>query len=388
MSIQLSLREARDLALAHQGFGERSRTVDDVLDHLRVLQLDAVNVFARSHYLPAHSRIGDYSPASLDEVLWSSGRFTEYWAHEAACIPVEDRPLFGWRMRERALKQQKSGRADELHRHLQWVRDALQDGGPQLATELEREPRTSRGPWWDWSETKRAVEMLFATGEVVSVGRERFMRRYALTEQVFPHEVAPPSKAEAQRQLIENAAQALGVASLTDLADYYRMSVRDTAGAVTALESAGSLERVSVEGWVDGRGNPLPAWVPAGVTAPPRVAEHALLTPFDPVCWFRPRAERLFDFHYRIEIYTPKHRRVYGYYCLPLMVNGSLVGRLDLKAERREKILSVQAAWQEPDAPEDTSAIAVQLLRNAAQWQGLTDLRWTGIGNLDLGLLE
>ena len=388
--VSLSAAEARRIALAAQGFTNaprlrKRRPFDAALEALHVLQIDSVNVFARSHHLPVFSRHGAYAPAALDAHLWETGRFTEYWAHEAAFIPIGDRPLFGWRMDEYLDRHRRTGRASELGPDLERVRAHLRAEGPQLVRELENGPSGTRGPWWDWSRTKRAVEMLFATGEVVVAGRQSFQRRYALAEHTLPETALQRvSKAEAQGQLVERAGRSLGVGTLADLADYHRLKIGDARNAVAALEESGALIPVTVQGWVNGRGDPEPAWIHRDARIPGRLAPDALLTPFDPVVWFRPRAERMFDFHYRIEIYTPKERRVYGYYCLPLMVAGRLAGRIDVKADRQNRELRVQAAWQEPGAPARAPETAVALLASAAAWQGLERVRWTGVGNLPL----
>ena len=350
-----------------------------------MLQLDSVNVFARSHYLPVFSRHGGYDPAALDRHLWGSGEFTEYWAHEAALVPVRDRPLFGWRMAEFRERHARDGRASALAPAVARVRARLADGRPRLVRELEDEPRGPRGPWWDWSDTKRAVELLFASGEVVAAGREAFQRRYALAEHVLPAAaLSAVPRPDAQRALVERAARSLGVATLADLADYHRLRAGDARAAVRDLEEAGTLLPVRVAGWESPAGRPVPAWLHRDARVPARLAPDALLTPFDPVVWFRPRAERLFDFHYRIEIYTPKERRRFGYYCLPLLVGGRLAGRIDLKSDRAGRELLVQAAWLENGAPARSAETAVRLLAEAAAWQGLGRVRASGVGNLPL----
>ncbi|MFC5338231.1 winged helix-turn-helix domain-containing protein [Leucobacter denitrificans] len=386
----LSLAEARRVALAAQGFrnvrkiGKR-RPFDTALNRLHILQIDSVNVFARSHYLPVFSRHGGYEPPKLDQQLWGSGEFTEYWAHEAAFLPIADRKLFGWRMDDFRNRHMSDGRAEAFSRVISDVRARLRDGGPQLVRELESGPRETRGPWWDWSDTKRAVEMLFAWGEVVSVGREGFQRRYALVEQAVSDEhLESVEREEAQMQLVERAADSLGVATLADLADYHRLKRGEAKAAVQQLEDQGILIPVEVDGWRTSSGAREPTWIHRDARVPSRLAPNALLTPFDPITWFRPRAERLFDFHYRIEIYTPKEQRQFGYYCLPLMVGGKLAGRIDLKADRTNRDLLVQAAWQESAAPAQTAEVARELLAEAAAWQGLDAIRTSGVGNLKL----
>ena len=387
-TVSLSPAEARRVALGAQGFSavprlRLRRQFDPALERLHVLQIDSVNVFARSHYLPVFSRHGGYSTEALDSQLWSSGEYTEYWAHEAAFIPVADRPLFQWRMRE--FRDRHADRAIALAPEVERVHAQLADAGPQFVRELEEGPREARGPWWDWSETKQAVELLFARGDVVAAGREGFQRRYALAEQVLPSRALEDRpRTEAQRALVERAARSLGVATLADLADYHRIRVADARSAVRDLEDAGDLVPVSVAGWVSTRGAPEQAWMHRETRLPARLAPDALLTPFDPLVWFRPRTERMFDFHYRIEIYTPQAKRKYGYYCLPLMVGGRMAGRIDLKADRAGRALLVQAAWQEPGAPARTVEAATSLLARAAAWQGLESVRVTGVGNLPL----
>lgn len=247
----LTQAEARRVSLAAQGFTGSTRVrgrrpFDAPLEHLHVLQIDSVNVFTRSHYMPVFSRHGLYDQQHLDQHLWSSGEFTEYWAHEAAFIPVEDRPLFAWRMQD--FEQRFASRAQGLAPAIAQVRERLAAGGPQFVRELETSPRESRGPWWDWSDTKHAVEVLFATGEVVSTGRERFERRYALAADALPAtalEAIP--REEAQQLLIEKAARSLGVATLADLADYHRLKSAEARVAVLALEEDGVLVPVHVD---------------------------------------------------------------------------------------------------------------------------------------------
>lgn len=391
ISINLTRDEARWLALASHGFGQNApETAVATVDKLQVLQIDSVNVFERSHYMPAFSRLGSYDRTMLDEHLWGGTKYTEYWAHEAAFIAVADRHLFNWRMQDYEKRFKENGRLDKHRGDMQRLKQVLAERGPAFAKDLEQESRAGRGPWWDWSDTKRALEMLFATGEVVSAGRERFMRRYALAEWL-PEEVRFETPRHfAQDELLQKAALSLGVATGHDLADYFRIKQGEANAAIKRLVAQGILLPAQVESWLDKRGEPLQTFVHRDTLQKiesegiEKLYPNALLTPFDPLCWYRPRAERIFDFHYRIEIYTPKEKRKYGYYCLPLMIDGQLVGRLDLKADRKARALLVQAAWQEPDAPDHAAEVANSLLEEAAKWQGLERIEVSGAGNLAL----
>lgn len=387
----LSLAQAQRIALAAQGFSasarlRQRRPFDPALERLHVLQIDSVNVFSRSHYLPVFSRHGSYDREALDTLLMKSGQFTEYPAHEASFIPVSDRPLFAWRMEEFRERHLQSGHVDRLASEITLIRSQLDDMGTVSARQLEPTVRgEKRGPWWDWSNIRRALEMLYLWGEVAMAPREGFQRRFGLAHHILPPEALETvPRGEAQRQLVERAARCLGVGTLADLADYHRLSLNAAGEAAQTLQDEGTLIPVTVKGWVDTSGNPLSTWLHRDTRIPNRLPANALLTPFDPVVWFRPRAERLFDFHYRIEIYTPKAKRKYGYYCLPLLVQGKMAGRIDLKADRRTGALLVQAAWQEDRAPASTAQVAADLLRQAAAWQGLSQILVAGVGNLDV----
>jgi uncharacterized protein YcaQ len=386
---ELTAREARRIALAAQGFGRshpptagRAR-IEAVLRRLRVLQIDSVNVFERSHYLPLLARLGPYDRTTLDRLLLDpGGERVEYWAHEAAFIPKQDLGLFAFRMdRYRA---RHADRFDEQRSLIAALRAEIADRGPLAASEIEIEQRPSvrQGPWWGWSDTKRVLELLFSTGDLVSAGRRGFERRYGLPEQVLGAPVERVPKDAAIRELVRRAAVAHGVAALPDLADYYRLRSDDTAAAAQHLEDAGELVPVAVRGWVRADGRPLKAWRHVDAAPPARMRAAALLSPFDPVVWQRDRLLRMFGFHYRISIYTPAAERVHGYYVLPVLVDDRLVGRVDLKSDRRAGRLLVQAAWTEADAPADTAERLVPALRDAARWQGLDEIEVVGSGDL------
>ncbi|HEY8281993.1 MAG TPA: crosslink repair DNA glycosylase YcaQ family protein, partial [Leifsonia sp.] len=233
-------------------------------------------------------------------------------------------------------------------------------------------------PWWGWSGVKRALEHLFLFGEVAIAGRTRFQRRYALVRDVLPASILDRTvgTGDAVRELVRRSAVAHGIGTMKDFADYYRIKTAPALAAIRDLEDSGELVPVVVPGW-ESRGRPTPAWLHRDARLPRRIDAAALLSPFDPVVWFRDRALRMFGFHYRIEIYTPAPKRVYGYYTMPLLVGDRLVGRVDLKSDRQAGVLRVQSAWSEPQpnggaiSPAHTVERLLPVLREAAQWQGL-----------------
>jgi uncharacterized protein YcaQ len=379
------------MALAAQGF-TRARPnrptashVHRVMDRLGVLQIDSVNVFARSHYMPLFSRLGSYEPELLDRVFHArTTHYVEYLAHEATFIPVQDWPLWRFRMdRFRERWADPDSWMSSNARTLQWVQDELRARGPLRPADLRADAPRERGTWWDWDEVKLALEHLWRTGDVAISGRNGFERSYALAEHVIPEGIRStviPREA-AIRELVRRAARSSGVATQSDLADYYR--IRDRAAvslAISELVDQGELLPVSVRGWERG-GRSLPAWRHRDAVLPRKIESAALLTPFDPVVWFRERALRAFDLDYRIEIYVPAHKRRYGYYSLPVLVGDRIAARVDLKAERTSSTLQVQSAWWEPQARPDTDSarIATELAR-AARWQGLESLSVSGWG--------
>lgn len=351
---------------------------------MATLQIDSVNVFARSHYMPLFSRLGPYDTAALDRLLFARrAPYVEYWAHVASFIPAEDWSLFAFRMQ--AFREKYSSPGSWLTTHadtVAWVRRELAGRGPLRPAQIESDlSRGARGPWWDWGQVKQTLEHLWLSGEVAIAGRRGFERRYALTEDVIPAAVLanPVPRADAVRELVRRAARAYGVATASDLADYWRIRDRPAVlQAVGDLVDMGELSPVTVAGWAVG-GRPARAWLHRDAVVPRETDVTALLTPFDPLVWFRDRAERLFDFSYRIEIYTPAAQRRYGYYSLPVVVGDDVVGRVDLKADRAASTLRVQSAWWEASRPPDAAErLAAELLR-AARWQGLAHVsvsRW------------
>ncbi|PKI92164.1 hypothetical protein CW368_04855 [Actinomycetales bacterium SN12] len=380
------------MTLAAQGFSRRrpdavaARHLHRAMSQLGVLQIDSVNVFARSHYMPMFSRLGPYDPALLDRSFVSrTTHYVEYLAHEATFMPVADWALWGFRMQEWRERAERPGAWGHGHsRTLDWVRDELRARGPLRPADLRDDAPRERGSWWDWDDAKIALEHLWRRGEVAIAGRVGFERRYGLAAQIIPsaiHDTVIP-RADAVRELVRRAARSYGIATIGDLSDYYRLRDQSAVrAAVGELEDAGELEPVSVRGWERG-GKPIAAWRHRDATLPRRIDRAALLTPFDPVVWFRDRALRVFDFDYRIEIYVPADRRRYGYYSLPMLVGDRVVGRADLKADRAASTLRVQSAWWEQHARPDLDAgrIAEELV-SAAAWQGLERISVSGWGD-------
>ena len=382
---------ARRIALAAQGFGRGGvatpgiRQLDALVNRLGLLQIDSVNVFERSHYLPAFSRLGRYDKAQLDRLSTGrEARYTEYWAHEASLVPLDTWPLLRWRMRHyRDLAIRTPGVWSQANRAmLDWLLAELAAKGPLRASEIEHDANKRSGPWWGWSDVKTGLEVLFRWGDVVSAGRVRFERVYALPGQVFTTELLDRDVGltDAHRELVSRSARAHGIGTAADFADYFRLKTAPTLAAIRDLEDTGELLPVTVPGWG------ASAWLHRDARLPRRIDATAVLSPFDPVVWARGRALRIFDFHYRIEIYTPQPKRVFGYYVLPVLMGDRIVGRVDLKNDRQNGVLRVQAAWHEADAPADTAARLAPLLRETAAWQNLDEIVVVPRGTLAPGL--
>ena len=386
--MEISAKQARRIALAAQGFGRPPsgaavgiRQLGSLIDRLGLLQLDSVNVFERSHYLPVFARLGHYDKADLDRLTFGrKSRYTEYWAHEAAVIPMAKRPLFQWRMDARRARDEAdtSGWAHANRPMLDWLRAELAAKGPLPASQIEHDANKRKGSWWEWSDVKHGLEYLFGWGEVVSDGRTRFERTYALASQRVPAEVLATTVAEADavRALVADGARAHGIGTLGDIADYYRIKQGPAGLAAAELVDSGELVPVTVQGWTQ------PGFLHRDARLARRIDAAALLSPFDPVVWARPRAERLFDFHYRIEIYTPVEKRVFGYYSLPVLIDDRVVGRIDLKSDRQNRVLRVQSAWREASAPVGIEKRIAPLLESTRVWQGLDAIEVIDRGNL------
>ena len=362
MKEKISLRLARRIVLAAQGFAEPKpagpidrRHLKRVLARLGLFQIDSVSVLVRAHYMPMFSRLGSYPLGLLDDSAGGRKRLMfEYWAHEASLLPVETYPLMRWRMRraERgsgtygALARFARDKADYVER----VFREIEANGPLAASGFDG--NKGSGGWWGWSDAKHAFEYLFWAGRITTSSREGFQRYYDLPERVLPKaivEAPEPAATEAHRELLRRSARALGVATSADLRDYYRLSPDDVKERIPELVEAGELLPVTVEGWAQ------QAYLHKDARLPRSVHASALLSPFDPLVWERSRTERLFDFRYRIEIYTPAAKRVHGYYVLPFLLGDRLVARVDLKADRKTGVLKVLSAFAEPAAPAETA---------------------------------
>lgn len=387
---ELTAAAARRIGLAAQGFAERPRTgpatrrtVLGVVDRTQLLQIDSVSAVVRAHYAPVFSRIGSYDRTLLDDAVWSHNarrprKMVEYWAHEAALIPMADWPLMRWRMR--AFENGRwAGAKRVLDRNPTLGKDVLDvitEIGPARAGDVERHLEISRpGPklssWWDLSDTKVICEQLFAAGELSVDKRVGFTRHYDLAERVLTPDVRTREvpETDAIRELVRKSATALGIATETDLRDYYRLHRSQTEPAIADLLAEGFLEQVDVSGWKQ------PAYLHVEARRPRTVTGAALLCPFDALIFCRPRTERMFDFHFRIEIYTPEPKRVHGYYVFPFLLDGELVGRVDLRAERGNGRLLVPAAFAEPG--HRTARVAGELavaLRSMAEWLELDEI--------------
>jgi uncharacterized protein len=394
--LRLTAAQARRIAVAAQGFSEPQPGGPITRAHLRrlisriqVLQLDSVSVAVRAHYAPVFSRLGPYDREILDRAAWShSARsprlLVEYWAHEAALMGVDDWPLLRWRMRQ--------------YRHGRWgthivkanpqladdIVAAVAELGPctagQIEAHLAAEPRPAKGPWWNRSDTKWVAEALFASGALTTATRVGFARHYDLTERVLPPDVLARQVGddEAIRELTLRAATALGVGTEADIRDYFRLSAQQVKPAIAKLVADGELERVTVDGWT------APTYLRTGQAVPRRDRGTALLCPFDPLIFFRPRVERLFGFHYRVEIYTPSAQRRFGYYVWPLLLDGDLVGRVDLKADRdRDALYAVGAFSETGQSRARVAAALAGELESMASWLGLGGVTVGDRGDLE-----
>ncbi|HEY7469427.1 MAG TPA: crosslink repair DNA glycosylase YcaQ family protein [Acidimicrobiia bacterium] len=384
---RVTIAQARRYALAAQGLGTArpSGRVDvrhfrRVIARVGVVQLDSVNVFSRTHYLPFFSRLGAYERGALDSWLWGSGEVFEYWGHMASVLPIDLYPMFRWRMDRGWIWSPAEQLLADEPGYLDSVLDQVYGRGPLQTSDLDDPGKRGSNGMWDWSNGKIALEMLFVQGKVAAAARPNFVRMYDVAERVIAaeHLGAPiPEPAEAQSELLRRSARALGIATAEDLADYFRIRMPQARPLIERLASRGELIEVEIPGW------DRVAYLHPEATLPRRVEGRALLSPFDNLIWYRDRVERLWDFFYRIEIYVPEPKRVHGYYVLPFLLDGALVARVDLKTDRKAGALLVRGAFAEPGV--DGARVGRELraeLEEVASWLGLSEVRVAANGDL------
>ncbi len=388
MVADLSAPEARRIFLAAQGLARRrpagsvgERRFREYLARQGVLQLDSVNVFARAHYMPVFSRYGPYDPAALDRYLWRSGEAFEHWGHEASVMPRDLLPLLHHRMRSSGnWKEATRARLDrERPGLIEAVAAAVRESGPLTAADIAHlapERAGRRGSWWDSGDVKNALEYLFITGRAAVQSRPHFQRRYDDPARVWGEGAThdAPHADDARQALFDHALAAVGVGTPKDVADHFRLPVARAAHYAESALERGLARWVAVDGW------PTRALLATDAHDPGRATGVALLSPFDPVCWYRERLERMFGMRYRIEIYTPAAKREFGYYTLPFLLGDQMVGRLDLKADRKAGALLVRSAWREERPPRGARRRSDAEVARAMASELALAARWLGLG--------
>jgi len=388
----LSRSQARRIALAAQGFLDprhaqpTMRTFQRTLDRTGVLQVDSVNVLQRAHFMPLYSRMGPYDVDLLRRAAEDRPRrVVEYWAHVQAFMPVDLWPVMQFRRDRHRARRGTWGVLEEAPHLEASLLAEIREGGAATARDLDDGLPRSKEHWgWNWSRSRQVLDYLYTVGDLAIAGRNaQFEVLYDLPERVIPAEVLArptPTHEESHLELVRRAARSHGVATTRCLQDYYRMHIDEVRPAVATLVESGELQPVSIEGWK------RPAFLHRDARLPRKVGARALLSPFDPVVWERERAEQVFDFHYRIEIYVPAQKRVHGYYVLPFLLGEQIVGRVDLKAERRTGRLRVLGAFAEPSAPPRTAEELAAALGELAGWLELDEVVVEPRGDLAMRL--
>ena len=393
MTPTLSAKEAKLLALSACGLDSRQdKSVLDVITRFGMLQIDSVNVFERAHYMPLFSRLGAFDKNDLDSLTQGKNpELIEYWAHQASFIKTTDLPLFEWRMqwyRDRAAN--KESWQSQHKKLINWILAELKANGPMTHSQFEHEENARTGSWWGWSNVKIALERLMRQGEVIATGRKNFSRVYALPEQALPKSVLNKTvdHQAGKMALFGNAAKLMGVGTVRDIANVYCIYPSEAKPIVADLVELEIVREVTVEGWKE------KAYLHKDFenfdfkSVKPELT--TLLSPFDPLTWQRERAVRIFDFDYKIEIYVPEPKRIYGYYTLPTLHKDKLVARIDLKSDRQNSSLLVQSAWHELSlSAKELTQIKkplTQHLKDVQKWQGLDALEIKPKGNLGLEL--
>ncbi|MBT8084243.1 MAG: winged helix DNA-binding domain-containing protein [Woeseia sp.] len=392
---EISTAEARRIAVAAAGFDKGRPTgkvnaghVRRVIENLGLLQLDFINVLVPAHLLVPFSRLGAYQPETFDRAVYGSGAFTEQWAHEACIVPVSSWPLLDHR--RKAYRQSARSplvRTKGYRQYLQEILDLIRERGALTASDVPAREGPRRRPGdWHRSVARWALEHHFGKGQLAVASRQpNFQRVYDLPERLIPdvHLSNNMTEEQAQREMLNQAASALGIATTKDLADYYRMRPRDAAPRLRELAEHGLIHEIRVADWRE------TAWLHSDARIPRRVSATSLLSPFDPLVWCRPRIERLFDFHYRIEIYVPAAKRRHGYYVLPFLCDDALVARVDLKAERSRSQLQVRAAYAEAGhGKKDVAMRLASELREVANWLQLESIKVNRKGDLASALRD
>jgi uncharacterized protein YcaQ len=340
--------------------------------------------------MPLFSRLGSYDKKELDSLTGGKNpTLIEYWAHQASFIKTEDFPLFDWRMQWYRDRASLAGSFEKENKKLvSWIKAELLANGPMTSSQFEHEENKRQGSWWGWSNVKRALERLIFQGELIAAGRQNFSRIYALPEQVIPTKILNKSvdHIKAQELLISNASRLMGVGTVKDIANVYCQNATEVKPILGSLLEQGVIQEVTVENWKD------KAFIHKDFIdfnfKEIKPSLTTVLSPFDPLTWQRERALRIFNFDYRIEIYTPEPKRIYGYYSLPTLHKDNLVARIDLKSDRQNKTLLVQSAWHEkhltPKEVEISAKAISKHLVEVRKWQGLESIEAKPKGNLEL----
>jgi hypothetical protein len=387
--MDLSVQQARAIALTSQGMASTISDKPDsdafkrTLDSLGVVQIDAVNAVARSHLLVLRSRLGgthQHLEKLLQQQTYKEHILAEYWGHEASFLPTADWPLYKWRMKRAADGEIWKGIrnfATEKPSYIKQILNELTKRGPSKASDFERGgPKSS---WWGWSDSKLALEWLFWIGEITVANRINFTRYYDLPKNIFPEKIctSEPEESTAQKTLILNAARYLGVATADDIVDYHRLPKKLAKLRLIELEEDRRLSKVTVEGWAED------AYILTKLDKTEHTIRTSLLSPFDPIVWFRPRAKRLFNFEYKLEIYRPKSKRLFGYYVMPFLHDNMLRARLDIKANRSINTLEILGSFSEPKLMNKLAMQALwRELKTLAEACGLTSISVSHNGDL------
>ena len=387
--MDLSVQQARAIALTSQGMASTISDKPDsdafkrTLDSLGVVQIDAVNAVARSHLLVLRSRLGgthQHLEKLLQQQTYKEHILAEYWGHEASFLPTADWPLYKWRMKRAADGEIWKGIrnfATEKPSYIKQILNELTKRGPSKASDFERGgPKSS---WWGWSDSKLALEWLFWIGEITVANRINFTRYYDLPKNIFPEKIctSEPEESTAQKTLILNAARYLGVATADDIVDYHRLPKKLAKLRLIELEEDRRLSKVTVEGWAED------AYILTKLDKMEHTIRTSLLSPFDPIVWFRPRAKRLFNFEYKLEIYRPKSKRLFGYYVMPFLHDNMLRARLDIKANRSINTLEILGSFSEPKLMNKLAMQALwRELKTLAEACGLTSISVSHNGDL------